>query len=185
MLYAKFSLLFFKIACFTNIPTVGSFRYHTDVSTLLIVVYCQPAVTGLVLSTCSEEEISESLADSDSNVILMIQIMNIEADPLLEHCVQRNPFSEVSLIETVLWELVLLLSSGDGLSLCCFFPFVLLTFLVQGGQSIGHRFYMCNCHLVHRRTVAMTPVNSLNLLLASQFNISGFCSVIDFSLIFI
>jgi hypothetical protein len=28
-------------------------------------------------------------------------------------------------------------------------------------------------------------VNSLNLLLASQFNISGFCSVIDFSLIFI
>jgi hypothetical protein len=40
---------------------------------------------------------------------------------------------------------------------------------------------MCNCHLIHQRTVATTPVNTSNILCASQFDISRFCSVISLS----
>jgi hypothetical protein len=39
----------------------------------------------MVLFTHSEAEISEALPDSDSNMILMNKLMNIEADPLPEH----------------------------------------------------------------------------------------------------
>jgi hypothetical protein len=52
-------------------------------------------------------------------------------------------------------------------------------------SATSHRFYMHVTAILstRKKTAAITPVNSSNLLLASQFNISGFSSVIDFSLI--
>jgi hypothetical protein len=66
-----------------------------------------------------------------------------------------------------------------------------LTLMVPCGPAATTALYVvpsatvlraCNCHLVHERTVVITPVNLLNFLLASQLDLSSFRSLIDFYL---